>query len=52
MGLLAALGEWGRQRGADRYVLQVATDNHGALSLYDRLGARPHHRYRYWVPSH
>lgn len=50
-GLLAALGEWGARRGAARCALQVATHNAAALSLYAGLGARPHHRYRYWVPA-
>lgn len=50
-GLLTALGEWGRRRGAIRCALQVATHNAAALSLYAGLGARQHHRYRYWVPG-
>lgn len=50
-GLLAALGTWARRRGAVRCALQVATHNEDALSLYRRLGCRPHHRYRYWIPT-
>lgn len=50
-GLLAALAAWADRRGARRCVLQVGTDNQDAISLYRRLGCRPHHRYRYWVPA-
>jgi ribosomal protein S18 acetylase RimI-like enzyme len=50
-GLLAALAGWGATRGATRCVLQVATSNTAAISLYAALGCRPHHRYRYWRPS-
>jgi N-acetylglutamate synthase len=50
-GLLAALADWGRRQGAGRCALQVATHNRGAISLYARLGCRPHHRYRYWKPG-
>lgn len=49
-GLLAALGAWARQRGAGRCALQVTGHNAGAVSLYAKLGCRPHHRYRYWTP--
>ncbi|HEX3648567.1 MAG TPA: GNAT family N-acetyltransferase, partial [Pseudonocardiaceae bacterium] len=49
-GLLAALAAWADRRGARRCVLQVATHNQDAISLYQRLGCRPHHRYRYWIP--
>ncbi|MBB3661882.1 ribosomal protein S18 acetylase RimI-like enzyme [Prauserella sediminis] len=48
--LMAAIGTWGGRHGASACVLQVAADNAGALALYDRLGFREHHRYRYWVP--
>jgi N-acetylglutamate synthase len=50
-GLLAALVDWGRRRGATRCALQVATHNRAAISLYAGLGCRPHHHYRYWVPA-
>jgi ribosomal protein S18 acetylase RimI-like enzyme len=50
-GLLATLAEWGSARGATTCVLQVATHNVGAISLYAELGCRPHHRYRYWTPT-
>lgn len=49
-GLLAALADWARQRGARRCALQVTWHNAGAVSLYAKLGCRPHHRYRYWTP--
>jgi ribosomal protein S18 acetylase RimI-like enzyme len=48
-GLLAAIADWGSRHGAVRCALQVATHNHAAISLYTRLGCRPHHRYRYWI---
>jgi ribosomal protein S18 acetylase RimI-like enzyme len=48
--LLAAAGAWGRERGARWAVLQVALQNDGARSLYDRLGYVEHHRYRYLIP--
>jgi ribosomal protein S18 acetylase RimI-like enzyme len=50
-GLLAALAQWGGERGATRCALQVATHNQGAISLYARLHCQPHHRYRYWTPT-
>ena len=49
-GLLAAVAEWARGRGAREYALQVATHNTPAIRLYQGLGAVEHHRYRYWVP--
>ncbi|PXY32408.1 GNAT family N-acetyltransferase [Prauserella muralis] len=48
--LMAAIGDWGRRRGATRCVLQVSVGNTGALALYAGLGFTEHHRYRYWVP--
>jgi GNAT superfamily N-acetyltransferase len=49
--LMAACGTWAAARGATRGVLQVAVDNAPALTLYETLGFREHHRYRYWVPA-
>lgn len=49
--LMAAAGAWAAGRGAAECVLQVAVDNAPALALYDSLGFREHHRYRYWVPA-
>lgn len=48
--LLAALGGWARECGADRAVLQVATHNEAAIRLYEVLGFTEHHRYGYWRP--
>jgi len=45
--VMAALGSWARDRGAHSCLLQVASDNAGALALYDRLGFTEHHRYHY-----
>lgn len=50
-GLLAALARWGTRQDATRCALQVTTGNHAAIALYSRLGCRPHHRYRYWIPA-
>lgn len=49
--LMAASGAWAAERGAARCVLQVAVENAPALALYETLGFREHHRYRYWVPA-
>ncbi|HWD04253.1 MAG TPA: GNAT family N-acetyltransferase [Amycolatopsis sp.] len=49
--LMRALASWGRRHGADRWVLQVAVGNTGALKLYSGLGCTEHHRYRYWGPG-
>ena len=49
--LMAASGAWAAERGATGCVLQVAVDNAPALALYEALGFREHHRYRYWVPA-
>lgn len=50
-GLLSALTDWARPKGARRCVLQVAAHNVAAVSLYAKLGCRTHHRYRYWIPA-
>jgi GNAT superfamily N-acetyltransferase len=49
--LMAASGPWAAERGATECVLQVAVGNAPALALYEALGFREHHRYRYWVPA-
>ncbi|WP_409466716.1 GNAT family N-acetyltransferase [Amycolatopsis sp. GA6-003] len=49
--VLHALADWGRAHGADKWVLQVAAGNTGALALYSALGCSEHHRYRYWGPA-
>jgi GNAT superfamily N-acetyltransferase len=50
-GVVAALLEWAAERGATTAYLQVRGDNPGALALYERLGFRTHHAYRYLAPQ-
>jgi ribosomal protein S18 acetylase RimI-like enzyme len=45
--VMAELLTWAGERGATTAYLQVRGDNPPALSLYDRLGFRTHHTYRY-----
>jgi GNAT superfamily N-acetyltransferase len=45
--VMAALGEWARDRGAHSCLLQVVESNAPALALYARLGFTEHHRYHY-----
>jgi ribosomal protein S18 acetylase RimI-like enzyme len=47
--VMAALRGWGVSRGATRSYLQVGSANTAALALYDRLGYRFHHAYRYRI---
>lgn len=42
-----ALEDWAAGEGATRAHLEVSEDNPAALALYDSLGYRTHHRYRY-----
>jgi GNAT superfamily N-acetyltransferase len=49
--VMAALGDWARERGAVACVLQVVSTNAPALGLYDRLGFTEHHRYHYRLGS-
>jgi GNAT superfamily N-acetyltransferase len=50
--VMAALGDWARDRGATACVLQVVASNAPAMGLYDRLGFTEHHRYYYrWAPE-
>lgn len=51
LAIMAALLEWGRQRGARWSYLQVGTDNEAAQALYERLGYRTDHQYRYYTPG-
>ena len=51
LAVMAALLEWGAERGATTAYLQVLGDNAAALALYDGLGFRTHHAYRYLAPS-
>ncbi|WP_137292415.1 GNAT family N-acetyltransferase [Nocardioides dongxiaopingii] len=50
LAALAACVGWGGERGASTVFLQVLGDNAPALALYERLGFRTHHRYRYLTP--
>ena len=45
--VLAELVDWGASHGATTAYLQVRSDNHAALALYERLGFVTHHTYRY-----
>jgi GNAT superfamily N-acetyltransferase len=47
LAVMAALLDWGAQRGALTAYLQVLSFNEPALALYGRLGFRWHHEYRY-----
>lgn len=47
LAIMAALLEWGAERGATTAYLQVLGDNVPALALYERLGFSTHHTYRY-----
>jgi GNAT superfamily N-acetyltransferase len=49
--IMAALLEWGAERGATTAYLQVLGDNAAALALYERLGFTTHHAYRYLAPA-
>lgn len=46
--IMTGLGRWGRDRGATWVYLQVGEDNAAAIALYDRLGFRLDHQYRYY----
>ncbi|GCD91050.1 GNAT family N-acetyltransferase [Nocardioides sp. LS1] len=48
--VMAALLEWGAERGARTAYLQVLGDNAPALSLYAGMGFVTHHAYRYLAP--
>ncbi len=50
LALMDALLDWGAEHGATTAYLQVLGDNAPALALYQRLGFREHHRYRYLTP--
>jgi N-acetylglutamate synthase len=47
LAVMAALVEWGAERGATTAYLQVLGQNAAATSLYERLGFTTHHAYRY-----
>jgi GNAT superfamily N-acetyltransferase len=45
--VMAAMLDWAAERGATTAYLQVRGDNQPGLRLYDTLGFRTHHSYRY-----
>jgi len=49
--LLAGAVEWAAARGARGVHLQVDSDNAPALAVYEKLGFRRHHHYRYFRPA-
>jgi N-acetylglutamate synthase len=49
--VVAALLEWGAERGTRTAWLHVETDNPPGIALYAGLGFRTHHTYRYLVPA-
>lgn len=51
LAVMAALLEWGAERGATTAYLQVLGDNAPAIALYEALGFTTHHAYRYLAPA-
>lgn len=51
LAVVAALLEWGAERGAGTAYLQVTSDNAPAVALYARIGFVTHHTYRYLAPT-
>jgi N-acetylglutamate synthase len=49
--VVAELLDWAASQGALTAMLQVETDNPGAVRLYERLGFVTHHTYRFLVPA-
>ncbi|MEQ6903225.1 GNAT family N-acetyltransferase [Nocardioides sp. YIM 152588] len=50
--VVAALLEWGAERGATTAWLHVESDNDAGRALYDALGFVPHHTMRYLTRSY
>jgi ribosomal protein S18 acetylase RimI-like enzyme len=48
--VMAALLEWGAERGAATAYLQVLGHNAPALALYETMGFTTHHAYAYLTP--
>jgi ribosomal protein S18 acetylase RimI-like enzyme len=48
--MMTALGHWAARRGVRYVYLQVAVANQAAITAYERLGFRRHHRYGYLAP--
>ena len=48
--IMAALLEWGAERGATTAYLQALGHNEAALALYEGLGFTTHHAYAYLTP--
>ena len=49
--LLAGSLDWATELGARNAYLQVEDGNAGAIAMYEKLGFRLHHRYRYYRPT-
>ena len=50
LAIMAALLEWGAERGASTGYLQVLGHNEAALALYGSMGFETHHSYAYLTP--
>jgi GNAT superfamily N-acetyltransferase len=50
LAIMAALLEWGAERGAGTGYLQVLGHNEAALALYGSMGFETHHAYAYLTP--
>jgi len=49
--VVAALLEWGAERGASTAWLHVESDNTPAVALWEAIGFRTHHDHRYVAPA-
>ena len=49
--VVAALLEWGAERGATTAWLHVESDNAPAVELWEGIGFRTHHDHRYVAPA-